>query len=62
MMGMRRVGLVGMIVVELLLTACRGGARGAAAQLPMPTEPAQWIALGVFVFGIWWVAMKITRG
>jgi hypothetical protein len=59
---MWRVALIGMVVLELFLTACRGGARGAAAQLPMPTEPAQWIALGVFVFGIWWVAMKITRG
>jgi hypothetical protein len=45
----------------LLLAACRGGARG-AAPLPMPTEPAQWLAVGLFVIGIWWVAMKITRG
>jgi hypothetical protein len=54
-----RLGLV--LLLVLLTTACRGGARG-AAQLPMPTEPTQWLALGVFVFGLWWVAMKITRG
>jgi len=45
----------------VLLTGCRGGARG-AAPLPMPTDLAQWIALAVFVFGIWWVAMKILKG
>jgi hypothetical protein len=50
-----------LLLEVLLCAACRGGARG-AAPLPMPTEPAQWVALGVFVFGIWWVAMKITRG
>ncbi len=50
--------LVGSLV---LLTGCRGGARG-AAPLPMPTDLAQWIALAVFVFGIWWVAMKILKG
>jgi hypothetical protein len=62
MKGMWRLGLIGMVMLELLLSGCRGGGRGAAAQLPMPTELGQWIALGVFVFGIWWVAMKITRG
>jgi len=62
MMGMWRLGMVAAVMLELLSSGCRGGARGAAAQLPMPTEPAQWLALGVFVFGIWWVAMKITRG
>jgi hypothetical protein len=52
-----------LLLAEVLLTAaCRGGARGAAAQLPMPQEPGQWIVLGLFVFGIWWAAMKITRG
>jgi hypothetical protein len=57
---MKRLALL--LLVEVLASAaCRGGARG-AAPLPMPTEPAQWVALAVFVFGIWWVAMKITRG
>jgi len=51
-----------LLVLEVVLAAaCRGGARG-AAPLPMPTEPGQWIAVGLFVFGIWWIAMKITRG
>ena len=58
--AMKRV--LPLVLAELLLaSACRGGARG-AAPLPMPTEPAQWLAVGLFVFGIWWVAMKITRG
>jgi hypothetical protein len=51
------------LALLLLAEGCRGGgARGAAARLPMPEEPAQWVALAVFVFGLWWVAMKIMRG
>jgi hypothetical protein len=46
----------------LLLSGCRGGAAGRAAPLPMPTDFAQWLALAVFVFGIWWLAMKILKG
>jgi hypothetical protein len=49
------------LVLLLLGAGCRGGA-GRAAPLPMPTDVAQWLALAVFVFGLWWVAMKITRG
>jgi hypothetical protein len=45
----------------LLLAGCRGGA-ARAAPLPMPTDLAQWLAIAVFVIGIWWVALKIIRG
>ena len=43
----------------LLLTACRGGAAGRAAALPQPTDMAQWLAIAVFVVGLWWLAFKI---
>ncbi|MBV9329532.1 MAG: hypothetical protein JO352_38005 [Chloroflexi bacterium] len=47
----------------LLLGGCIGrGAAGRAAALPQPTDFAQWLAIAVFVIGIWWVAMKILRG
>ncbi|HYW89220.1 MAG TPA: hypothetical protein VFB50_15725 [Chloroflexota bacterium] len=47
----------------LLVTGCMGrGAAGRAAALPQPTDFAQWLAIAVFVIGIWWVAMKILRG
>ena len=47
----------------LALGGCMGrGAAGRAAALPQPTDFAQWLAIGVFVIGIWWVAMKILRG
>jgi hypothetical protein len=45
----------------LLAAACRGAA-ARAAPLPQPTNFAQWLAIAVFVIGIWWVAMKILRG
>jgi hypothetical protein len=50
--------------VVLLLTAagCRGGAAGRAAALPQPQDLAQWVAIAVFVLGIWWIALKILRG
>jgi hypothetical protein len=48
--------------LALLTAACRGGMAGRAAALPHPTDFAQWLALGVFVIGIWWVALKIFRG
>ncbi|HLZ31337.1 MAG TPA: hypothetical protein VKV73_28810 [Chloroflexota bacterium] len=44
----------------LLLVACRGAAAGRAAALPQPQNLGQWLAIAVFVIGIWWVAMKIT--
>ena len=46
----------------LVLAGCRGGAAGRAAALPQPTDFAQWLAIAVFVLGIWWVALKILRG
>jgi hypothetical protein len=49
--------------VLLLASGCMGrGAAGRAAALPQPTDFAQWLAIAVFVIGIWWVAMKILRG
>ena len=47
------------MVSVLLLTACRGGAAARAAQLPQPQNLGQWLAIAVFVIGIWWVAMKL---
>jgi hypothetical protein len=38
----------------------RGAAR--AAQLPQPTNMAQWLAIAVVVIGLWWIALKILRG
>ncbi len=55
----RGVWLVALLVS--LTAGCRGGARG-AAPLPMPTDLAQWVAIALFVFGIWWLAMKILKG
>jgi hypothetical protein len=46
----------------LLLAGCRGGAGGRAAALPHPTDLAGWLALAVFIFGAWWLLLKITRG
>ena len=46
----------------LIAAGCRGGAAGRAAALPQPTDLGQWLAIAVFVIGIWWLAMKITRG
>jgi hypothetical protein len=51
-----------MALSVLAATACRGGAAGRAAPLPQPQDLAQWIAIAVFVIGIWWVALKILRG
>jgi len=47
----------------VFLSGCMGrGAVGRAAPLPQPTDFAQWVAIAVFVIGIWWVALKILRG
>jgi hypothetical protein len=43
----------------VLLAGCRGGAAGRAAALPQPTDMAQWLAIAVFVVGLWWLAFKI---
>jgi hypothetical protein len=47
------------LLLLVLATACRGGAAGRAAALPQPTDFAQWVAIAVFVIGLWWVALKI---
>jgi hypothetical protein len=49
-------------VAVLLLAGCRGGAAGRAAALPQPTDLGQWLAIAVFVIGLWWLVLKITRG
>jgi hypothetical protein len=43
----------------VLVAGCRGGAAGRAAALPQPTDMAQWLAIAVFVVGLWWLAFKI---
>ena len=43
----------------LLLTACMRGGAARAAQLPQPTNFAQWLAIAVVVIGLWWVALKL---
>jgi hypothetical protein len=43
----------------LALAGCRGGAAGRAAALPQPQDFAQWLAIAVFVLGLWWLAIKI---
>lgn len=48
------------VVLALLAAACRGGAAGRAAALPQPTDLGQWLAIAVFVIGLWWLALKIT--
>jgi hypothetical protein len=57
----RRFAWLAGAAVVLLTSACRG-AGGRAAPLPMPQDFAQWLAIAVFVIGLWWAAMKITRG
>ena len=44
----------------LLVLLQRGG--GAARQLPMPEDPVQLIALGVFLIVLLWAGLKILRG
>jgi hypothetical protein len=47
----------------VLVSGCMGrGVAGRAAALPQPTDMAQWLAIAVFVIGIWWAAVKILRG
>ena len=54
---MRRFWLA--LLPVLVLVACRGGAAARAAPLPQPQNLGQWLAIAVFVIGIWWVALKI---
>jgi hypothetical protein len=58
----KRLSLLAALIEVLLLAGCRGGAAARAASLPQPTEPAQWIALAVFIFGGLWLLLKIVRG
>jgi hypothetical protein len=44
----------------MMLLLQRGG--GAARQLPMPEDPVQLIALGVFILALVWLGLKILRG
>jgi hypothetical protein len=45
----------------VLASACRGAA-SRAPPLPQPHDFAGAIAIGVFVVGLWWVALKLLRG
>jgi hypothetical protein len=47
------------MVSVLLVVGCRGGAAARAAPLPQPQNLGQWLAIAVFVIGIWWVVFKI---
>jgi hypothetical protein len=58
---MAKLWLASLFLV-VFVAACRGGAAGRAAQLPQPQDFAQWLAIAVFVIGIWWIAMKILKG
>ena len=58
---MARVWLATLSV--LLIAGCRGaGVAARAAPLPHPDSLGGWLALAVFVFGLWWIALKILRG
>jgi hypothetical protein len=53
--------LVLVALIAVVLAGCRAGS-ARAAQLPQPTSVAQWVAIAVFVLGLWWLALKILRG
>ena len=61
-LSLRWAVLVCAALLALMASACRCGAAGRAAPLPEPTDLGQWLAIAVFVLGIWWVAMKILKG
>lgn len=46
----------------LLASGCMRAGAARAAQLPQPTNFAQWLAIAVVVIGLWWIALKILRG
>ncbi len=48
--------------VLLSTTACIGRGAAARAQLPQPTNIAQWLAIAVVVGALWWIGLKILRG
>jgi hypothetical protein len=62
LLSLRIVRLLTVLTLVLMAAACRGGAAARAAPLPQPTNLAQWLAIAVFVIGIWWILLKILRG
>jgi hypothetical protein len=63
-MSRARLGVLWLAAILLVLVgeACRGGAAARAAALPQPQDLGQWLAIAVFVLGVWWIALKILRG
>ena len=59
---MRLLRALPVLFFLLVAEGCRGGAAARAAPLPQPTNIAQWLAIAVFVIGVWWVVLKILRG
>ncbi len=49
-------------LATLFLSACIGRGAASRAQLPQPTNFAQWLAIVVVVAGLWWIGLKILRG
>ena len=49
-------------IVLVSLSGCMGRGAAARAQLPQPTNIAQWLAIVVVVGGLWWIGLKILRG
>jgi hypothetical protein len=58
---MARVLALAPALLLLVLTGCRGGAAGRAA-LPEPKDWGQLLVIAIFVLGLWWIVMKVTRG
>jgi hypothetical protein len=50
------------IMVCMCATGCMGRGAAARAQLPQPTNFAQWAAIVVVVLGLWWIGLKILKG
>ena len=46
----------------VFVSGCMRAGAARSAQLPQPTNFAQWLAIAVVVIGLWWVALKILRG
>jgi hypothetical protein len=49
-------------IVLLAVSGCMGRGAASRAQLPQPTNFAQWLAIVVVVAGLWWIGLKILRG
>jgi hypothetical protein len=50
------------VLIMLTASGCVGRGAAARAQLPQPTNFAQWAAIAVVVLGLWWIGLKILRG